>query len=80
MALDLASEIWSELKRHISTVDRNEAADALVAVLVDNDFDASEIKLAFKNDSAINNALRSYLDEMAEDLIEIDNEDFDPEE
>ena len=37
MSVELANEIWSELKRYINTVDRDEAAETLVSVLIDND-------------------------------------------
>lgn len=68
MSVDVASDIWSELKRFMSTPDRAEAADSLVAVLIDNDYDAEEIKTAFKHDIDIKNALHSYLDDVEEDL------------
>ena len=63
----LASEIWSELKRYINTVDRGEAADTLVAVLVDHDIDADDIRDAFKGDSEVKRALTSYLDDADDD-------------
>jgi len=69
----LASEIWSELKRYINTVDRDEAAETLVAVLVDHDIDADDIRDAFKGDSEVKRALTSYLDD-AEDSEEYDEE------
>ena len=69
----LASEIWSELKRYINTVDRDEAAETLVAVLVDHDIDADDIRDAFKSDSEVKRALTSYLDD-AEDSEEYDEE------
>lgn len=55
--------IWDELKRYINTVDRPEAADILVSVLVENDCDINEIKQAFKGDSDIKRALTDYLDQ-----------------
>ena len=61
MSVDLASEIWGELKRYVNTVDRNEAADALVNVLIDNDIAADEIRDAFKGDSDVKRALTSYI-------------------
>ena len=75
----LANEIWSELKRYINTVDRDEAAETLVAVLVDHDIDADDIRDAFKSDSEVKRALTSYLDD-ADDTEEEyeeyeDNED-----
>ena len=63
MSVELAKEIWSELRRHINTVDRDEAAETLVAVLIDNDVDADEIKSVFKSESDIKRALASYLKE-----------------
>jgi hypothetical protein len=63
----LASEIWSELKRYINTVDRDEAAETLVSVLVDHDIDADDIRDAFKGDSEIKRALASYLDDSEEE-------------
>ena len=69
----LASEIWSELKRYINTVDRDEAAETLVAVLVDHDIDADDIRDAFKGDIEVKRALTSYLDD-ADESEEYDEE------
>lgn len=74
MAMDLAYNLWGELKRYISTVDRSEAADTLVSLLIDNDYDAEEIKSVFKGDSDVKRALVEYLrDDTAEE--ETDEED-----
>ena len=35
MSETVASEIWGELKRYVNTVDRDEAAEAVVAILID---------------------------------------------
>jgi hypothetical protein len=75
MSVELAKEIWSELRRHINTVDRDEAAETLVAVLIDNDVDADEIKSVFKSESDIKRALASYLKDHAEE--DEDDEEFD---
>ena len=58
----VASEMWSELKRYVNTVDRNEAAETVVAILIDNDCDVDDIKDTFKGDSDIKRALTTYLD------------------
>jgi hypothetical protein len=58
----VASELWSELKRYVNTVDRSEAAETIVAILIDNDCDVDDIKNAFKSDSDIKRALTAYLD------------------
>ena len=75
MSVELAKEIWSELRRHINTVDRDEAAETLVAVLIDNDVAADEIKSVFKSESDIKRALASYLKDHAEE--DEDDEEFD---
>jgi hypothetical protein len=74
MSVELANEIWSELKRYVNTVDRDEASETLVSVLIDNDIGADEIKAVFKSDSDIKKALASYLRD--HDEIE-EEEDFD---
>lgn len=61
MSIELSKEIWDELKRYVNTVDRNDAAETLVSVLIDNDVAADEIKETFKSDSDVKRALAHYL-------------------
>ena len=75
MSETVASEIWGELKRYVNTVDRDEAAEAVVAILIDNDSDVEDIRTAFKGDADIKRALAVYLDK---DYA--DPEDDEPEE
>ena len=79
MYSDIANEIWGELKRYVNTVDREEAAETLVSILIDNDESAEDIKQAFKGDSDIKRALASYLEdeEEAEAEYDEDNDDED---
>ena len=77
MSVELSKEIWDELKRYVNVVDRAEAAETLVSVLIDNDTDADEIKSVFKSDSEVKKALTSYLKDH-EDEID-DDEDYDDE-
>jgi hypothetical protein len=79
MSVDVAYDIWTEFRRFLSTPDRAEAADALVNVLIDNDYDAEDIRSAFKGDADVKRALQSYLAD-AEDDAEEDSEDYDEEE
>jgi hypothetical protein len=83
-AVAVASELWSELKRYVNTVDRDEAAETIVAILIDNDCDVDDIKNTFKGDSDIKRALTAYLDndksyedeeEVEDDEEEDDHED-----
>jgi hypothetical protein len=79
MSVELSKEIWDELKRYVNSVDRDEAAETLVSVLIDNDVGADEIKLTFKSDSEIKRALTSYLKDH-EDEIDEDDEDYEDDE
>ena len=81
MSSIVASEVWNELKRYVNTVDRQEAAETLVAVLIDHDEDVEDIRDAFKHDSDVKRALTAYLDNdknYEEDLDE--DEDIDEDE
>jgi uncharacterized membrane protein YhiD involved in acid resistance len=82
MSSIVASEVWNELKRYVNTVDRQEAAETLVAVLIDHDEDVEDIRDAFKHDSDVKRALTAYLDndknyDEEEDVDDdIDEEDY----
>lgn len=78
MPVALASEIWSEVKRYISSVDREEAAETVVNIMIDNDIDVEEIKSNFKGDSDIRRALAQFTEDLEDDTD--DEEDFDEEE
>ena len=79
MSVELSKEIWDELKRYVNTVDRDEAAETLVSVLIDNDADADDIKTIFKSDSEVKKALASYLKDHEDEVDEDEDEDFDDE-
>ena len=76
MSVELAKEIWDEVKRYVNTVDRDEAAEILVSVLIDNDIEAGEVRQTFKTDSEVKRALASYLKDH-EEVDEQDDEDED---
>jgi hypothetical protein len=80
MAADLANEVWQEIKRYVNGMDRAEAAEALVSVLIDNDVSAEEIKTAFKSDSEVKQALKQYLDDHADEEDDYDDDEYDNEE
>jgi len=80
MAVDLAYEIWSGLKHTWNASDRADAAESLVSVLIDNDYDAEQIRDAFKGDTDVRRALQSYLDDHdSEDVDEEDEDSYDDE-
>jgi hypothetical protein len=80
MSVELSKEIWDELKRYVNPQDRNEAAETLVSVLIDNDCDADDIKTVFKSDSDVKRALTSYLKDHADDDDEDLHDDEDDDE
>jgi hypothetical protein len=80
MSVELSKEIWDELKRYVNVVDRDEAAETLISVLIDNDVSADEIKATFKSDSDIKKALASYIEDHDDTDEEDDYEDEDYEE
>jgi hypothetical protein len=83
MSESIAAEIWGELKRYVNTVDRAEAAETVIQILMDNDSDVEDIRNAFKGDSDIKRALTSYLDndnDYSEEEVEDEDEDYDEDE
>ena len=83
MSVELSREIWTELRRYVNTVDRSEAAETLISVLIDNDVAADEIRDTFKGDAEVRRALTSYLKDHADDQDEDEdweNEDEDEDE
>jgi hypothetical protein len=73
MSVDLAAAVWEELKRYIGPLDRTEAADAMVNLLIDSNFDSDDIRDSFRGDAEVLKALRGYLDD--NDDNEDDDED-----
>jgi len=77
MSESLAAEIWGELKRFVNTVDRAEAAETVVQILMDNDSSVEDIQAAFKGDRDIKGALTAYLDNDKDYVEEEEDEDDD---
>jgi hypothetical protein len=74
MSVEVAAELWNELRRYVNVVDREEAAETVVSVLIDTDHSADEIRTAFKGDSDIKRALTSYLGD--NDVEEEEGDDY----
>ena len=77
MSLDLAQSVWEELKHYIGTLDRTDAADALVNLLIDSNFAADEIRTAFKGDKEVKQSLNAYLADQNEEEEEDEIDDYD---
>jgi len=76
MSEAIASEIWGELKRFVNTVDRAEAAETVIQILMDNDSTAEDIRDAFKGDTDIKRALTAYLDNDKDYEAEDEEDEF----
>jgi len=70
MSLSIISEVWEALRQHIQLADKKDAAESLVNLLIDQGYDAEEIKENFRGDKEIGTALSYY----SEDEIEYDDE------
>jgi hypothetical protein len=79
MPVDLVKEVWSELKRHINSVDRAEAAETLVSVMIDNDVDVEDIRSVFKNDADVKRAVTSYIKDHETDDEDEEEDEYDDE-
>jgi len=78
MTEQLAAEIWREIKRYINPTDRADAADTVIAVMIDCNCDADDIREAFAGDTEMKRALQGYLDNdkgYEDDEEEIDDAD-----
>ena len=77
MSLDIIRDIWDGLHSHINYTERKDAADMLVNLLIDNDYEADEIKDAFKGDKDVLSALKFYQEQndINEDPEEFEDED-----
>lgn len=79
MSLSLVATIWDELKNFIPLEDRSEAADSMVMAMIDDDYDAGDIKHAFRGDQYVKEALASHTDDdsIDEEWDEEDEEEED---
>jgi len=81
MSLDFTAEIWDALRSHIDFNERSDAADTLVNLLIDNNYEADDIKDAFRGDKEVLKALKGYVEEHdTEDEYEDYEEDSDTDE
>ena len=81
MKLDFVAEVWDALRSHIDYNDRTDAADSLVNLLIDNNYEAEDIKDAFKGDKEMLTALKENLalHDTEESYEDYDEDDADEE-
>jgi len=77
MSLLFITEVWEAITQHVSASDRTDAAESLVNLLIDNDYEADDIKEAFRGNRDILGALKDYTDSVE---VEDEYEDYDEDE
>ena len=73
MSLEFTAEIWDALRSHIDFNDRSEAADSLINLLIDHNYEPEDIKDAFRGEKEVLSALKDYLEQQD---IEDDYEEY----
>jgi len=74
MSIGIVAEVWKAIKTEIDDANLPDAAESLVTVLIDNDYEADEIKSEFRRDSHVMDALKSHTSLQEE---EEEDEDYD---
>ena len=74
--LDTIADLWNTIKYSILPDDMDDVAEKIVNTLIENDYDADDIRNAFSGDKDIASALKAIADIDAEDWDELE-EDYD---
>ena len=81
MSITVVAEVWRAIKSEIDETNLPDAAESIVDVLIQNDYEASDIKAEFRRDSDVMDAVKAYIasQEEEEDYEEEeeDDEDYD---
>jgi hypothetical protein len=81
MSITVIHEVWRALKTEIDETVLPDAAESLVDVLIQNDYEASDIKAEFRRDTYVMDAVKEYIasqeDEEEEYEEEEEDEDYD---
>ena len=67
MSITVIAEVWRALKFEIDGSNLPEAAETLVNVLIENDFEPADIKEAFRRETEVMQALRDYNSQFEEE-------------
>lgn len=77
MDISVIAQLWKEIRCFIDPAEMTDASEALILVLVENDFDVDEITSAFKRDPEVMEALATHYEEVN---AEAEDEDWEDEE
>jgi len=77
MDIELHLQVWNELKEHIIDIDKQEAAEAFIRVIIEHGADADDIA-KYAIDAEIKSSLLEYTElEEDEDEDNVDDRYFD---
>jgi len=70
MSITVIAEVWRALKFEIDGSNLPDAAESLINVLIENDFETTDIKDAFRGETEVMQALRDYNSQYEEEEYE----------
>ena len=77
MSITVIAEVWRALKHEIDENNLPDAAESLINVLIENDYDTADIKESFRRETEVIQALRDYNSQFDEEEYEEDAEEED---
>ena len=75
MSITVIHEVWRAIKGEIEEVNLPDAAESLVDVLIQNDYEASDIKAEFRRDSEVMDAVKAYIASQEDEEEEYEEEE-----
>jgi len=75
MSITVVAEVWRAIKGEIDDANLPDAAESLVDVLIQNDYEASDIKAEFRRDSDVMAAVKAFIASQEEDEEEYEEEE-----
>ena len=75
MSITVVHEVWRALKGEIDEANLPDAAESLVDVLIQNDYEASDIKAEFRRDSDVMDAVKAYIASQEDEEEEYEEEE-----
>lgn len=73
--IELVAECWDGIKHFLNPMDRADAADTLVTILVDHNVEPEDIQTAFRGDKDVKSAVKQYLQENGDSETGFEEED-----
>ena len=64
MNLNFIAEVWNVLKFHLEPSEVKVAAENLVDLLINNDYESEDIKEAFRDERSVLTALKNNIEEL----------------